>query len=201
MASDQGGQNPEVWILDRREIAVAFGKLRGEQARQWRAHFATCSPCTREYAGSRQEFQRVRRLRSLSAVAAAVVLAVFAGWLALTRLGSRGQSWHQTSLDLRGHEAFRGAESPQTLPPLELARAKLELRLDLPTGSEAGDYEMQVVQGAARPVATARGTAELAGGVAVLKVRIDLRQARPGGSSLLVRRSDQSWANYAILLK
>jgi hypothetical protein len=181
--------------------AIAFGKLRGEQARQWQTHFATCSPCTREYAGFRQEFQRVRRLRALSAVAAAVVLAVIAGWLALTRLGSRGQSWQQASLDLRGHEAFRGAESPQTLPPLELARARLELSLDLPTGSEAGNYDIQVVQGAARPVATARGTAELVGGVAVLKVRIDLGQARPGPSSLLVRRPGQSWTRYAVLLR
>jgi len=42
------------------------------------------------------------------AVAAAVVLAVIAGWLALGKFGSRGESWRQVSLDLRGHEAFRG---------------------------------------------------------------------------------------------
>jgi hypothetical protein len=59
--------------------AIAFGKLRGEQASRWRAHFATCSPCTREYAGFRQEFQRVERLRALAAIAAAVVLAAIAG--------------------------------------------------------------------------------------------------------------------------
>ena len=42
------------------------------------------------------------------AVAAAVVLAVIAGWLALGKFGSRGESWRQASLDLRAHEAFRG---------------------------------------------------------------------------------------------
>ena len=42
------------------------------------------------------------------AVAAAVALAVIAGWLALGKFGSRGESWRQVSLDLRGHEAFRG---------------------------------------------------------------------------------------------
>jgi hypothetical protein len=38
-------------------------------------------------------------------------------------------------------------------------------------------------------------------GVAVLKVRIDLRKANVGPSSLLVRRSGQSWSTYALLLK
>ena len=69
------------------------------------------------------------------AVAAAVVLAVIAGWLALGKFGSRGKSWRQVSLDLRGHEAFRRAGAPKTAP-LELARGRLELTLALPTGSE-----------------------------------------------------------------
>src|SRR6516162_10292960 len=51
-------------------------KLRGEEASQWRAHFATCSPCTREYASFRQEFQRAKRLQARGAIAAVVVLAV-----------------------------------------------------------------------------------------------------------------------------
>jgi hypothetical protein len=74
---------------------------------------------------------------------AAVVLAVIAGWLALGRFGSRGESWRQANLDLRGHEAFRGAGAPKTAP-LKLARGRLELTLDLPTGSEPGDYDVQL---------------------------------------------------------
>ena len=80
------------------------------------------------------------------AVAAAVVLAVIAGWLALGKFGSRVESWRQVSLDLRGHEAFRGAGAPKTAP-LELARGRLESTLDLPTGSEPGDYDVQLTQG------------------------------------------------------
>src|SRR5215472_12211762 len=162
-----------------------------------RAHFATCSPCTREYASFRQEFQRAKWLQALGAIAAAVVLAVFAGWWALGKFGLRGESWRQVSLDLRGHEAFRGAGAPKTAP-LELQRSRLELTLDLPTGSEAGDYDVQLTQGTSQPVAMASARAELLDGVAVLKVRIDLRKAKPGPSSLLVRRSGQSWATYAL---
>jgi hypothetical protein len=91
--------------------------------------------------------------------------------------GSLGQSWQQASLDLRGHEAFRGSESPQTVPPLELARGRSELTLDLPTGSEAGDYDLQLVQGTSEPVATASGRAELLNGVTIL--RFELTCGRP----------------------
>jgi hypothetical protein len=73
--------------------------------------------------------------------------------------------------------------------------------LNLPIGSEAGDYDVQLVQGVGQLVARASGAAELVDGVAVLKVRIDLRQARLGPSSLLVRRSGQSWAHYGLFLK
>ncbi len=168
-------------------------------SRMRRANFATCSPCTREYGGFRKEFQRGKRLRALGAIAA-VVLAVIAGWLALGKFGSRGESWRQVSLDLSGHEAFRGAGAPKTAP-LELARGRLELTLDLPTGSEPGDYDVQLTQGTSQPVAMASARAGLVDGVAVLKVRIDLGKANVGPASLLVRRSGQSWAAYALLLK
>ena len=133
-------------------------------------------------------------------IAAAVVLAVIAGWWALGKFGSRGESWRQASLDLRGHEAFRGAGAPKTVP-LELSRGRLELTLDLPTGSEPGDYDVQFTQGTSQPVAMASARAELVDGVAVLKVRIDLGKANVGPASLWVRRSGQSWTTYALLLK
>ena len=82
----------------------------------------------------------------MAAIAAAVVLAAMAGWLTLTKFGSRGQSWQQANLDLRGHEALRGAGAPKTAP-LELGRGRLQLTLDLPTGSEPGDYDVQLTQG------------------------------------------------------
>ena len=104
------------------------------------------------------------------------------------------------TIDQRGTVPSRGAEAPKTAP-LELARGRLELTLDLPTGSEPGDYDVQLTQGTCQPVSTASGRAELADGVTVLKVRIDLRAARLGPSSLLVRRSGQSWAHYTVLLK
>ena len=159
-----------------------------------------CATPTREYASFRQQFQRAKRLQALGAIAAAVALAVIAGWLALGKFGSRGESWRQASLDLRGHEALRGAEAPKTAP-FELARGRLGLTLDLPTGSEPGDYDVQLNQGPSQPIAMASARAELVDGVAVLKVRIELGKANVGPASLLVRRSGESWATYPLLLK
>jgi hypothetical protein len=66
------------------------------------------SPCTREYASFRQEFQRVKRLQALGAIAVAVVLAVIAGWLALGKFGSRGESWRSQSRSERARGLSRG---------------------------------------------------------------------------------------------
>ena len=104
------------------------------------------------------------------------------------------------TIDQRGTVPSRGAGAPKAAP-LELTRGRLELTLDLPTGSEPGDYDVQLTQGTSQPVAMASARAELVDGVAVLKVRIDLGKANVGPASLLVRRSGQSWAHYGVFLR
>ena len=131
----------------------------------------------------------------------AVILAVIAGWLALTRLRSRGQGWQQATLDLRGHEPLRGSQTVNPAPPLVLPHGRLDLTIDLPVGSEAGHYDVQVIQDGNRTVGGASGAADLVDGLTVLKTRVDLRQASLGPSSLLVRRAGQSWAKYGILIE
>lgn len=182
--------------------AIAFGKIKGDEARRWRIHAATCSPCTREYVNFRTEAERARRrrLRVLAAIAVAVILAVIAGWVALNRLGLR-EGWQEATLDLRGHEALRGSEQEQHRSPLALARGELALTIDLPVGSEAGDYDVQVVQDSGRALGAASGRAELVEGVTVLRLRLDLRRGALGPASLLMRQSGHNWARYAVFLK
>src|SRR3972149_5374880 len=44
--------------------AMAFGKLRGEKASLWWSHFATCSPCTREFIAFQQQARTSRNTRN-----------------------------------------------------------------------------------------------------------------------------------------
>src|SRR3990172_1651009 len=64
--------------------AMAFGKLSGERASQWWAHFATCSPCTREFAAFQQQAKASRNIRIAAGIAASILLAVgIVAWLAM----------------------------------------------------------------------------------------------------------------------
>ncbi len=140
-------------------------------------------------------------------VAAAAVLVAIVGWTVLAKLGvPLGQGviawavgWEQASLDLRGHEALRGAEPGPPLPPLILPRGKLIMTIDLPVGSEPGNYEVELRQPNGQPVARARGTANLVNGLTVLKIRIDARKTSAWPCSLAVRKVGESWASYSVV--
>lgn len=189
--------------------AIAFGRIKGEQARRWRVHAATCSPCVREYVAFRKNAERARRVRAAGLIAAAAVLIVIIGWAVLAKLGvplghgvvAWAEGWQQASLDLRGHEALRGGEPGPQLSPLVLPRGKLALTIDLPVGGEPGKYDVQVQQPRGQPVAQASGTANLMNGLTVLKLRVDTRHAHAGTASLRVHPPERSWSRYAITVR
>ena len=189
--------------------AIAFGRIKGEEARRWRVHAATCSPCIREYVAFRKNAERARRVRAAGLIAAAAVLIVIIGWAVLAKLGVRlghgvvawAEGWQQASIDLRGYEALRGAEPGPVLPPLVLPRGKLVLTLDLPVGSEPGNYDVELEQPSGQIVAQTTGTANLVNGLTVLKLRVDTRHAHAGGASLRVHPPGRSWSRYPITLR
>jgi hypothetical protein len=186
--------------------ALAFDKLRADEAHRWWSHLCRCSPCTREFSGFRREAVRAIRLRTAGLIAAAAVIIVIVGWAVAAKLGVQighgvvawAEGWQQASLDLRGHEALRGGEPGPSLPPLVLPRGKLELTIDLPVGSEPGHYEVELQQPDGQTVARANSTANLVNGLTVLKIRIDTRNLHAGGASLRLRPPQRSWSGYRV---
>jgi len=63
---------------------MAFGKLSGERASPWWSHFATCPPCTREFAVFQQQARASRNVRIVAGIAASILLTVgVVAWLAI----------------------------------------------------------------------------------------------------------------------
>jgi hypothetical protein len=187
--------------------SIAFGRITGEEARRWRVHAATCSPCIRDYVNFRKEAARARRLRTVLIAAAAGILLVIVGWAVLNGFANRSagvgalayvEGWRSTQTDLRGHEALRGAEIGPPLPPPVIQRGKLVWTITLPVGSEPGRYNIELQQPRGDTVATASGTAILVNGLTVLKIRIDTRSAHAGAASLRVHPPERSWSRYPI---
>ena len=95
--------------------AMAFGKLRGEKVSSWWSHFATCSPCTREFAAFQQQARASRNTRTVMGIAATVLLTLgIVAWLAM-----QGRivgpvplpPYESSTLDLRSMSLVRGGST------------------------------------------------------------------------------------------
>ena len=179
--------------------AIATGKLTLEEAEPWIHHFSACSPCTREFAQLREGYQR-RRIRLVYGIAAGGLLAAMAAWL-LLRSPLGPAQLRPVTIDLSDWAILRGPEGNAPNAPLQLVKGYLNITLYLPTGSEPGMYEVQVVREPGHPIWSAQQEAKLENYKATLRVQADLRHFGPGLYLLAFRRQDQSWTYIPLVLK
>jgi Cell wall synthesis protein CwsA len=188
--------------------ALSLRKLDRATAEKWDSHISQCSPCFNEYVALRESRRRRERLRRL-AVAAAIAVVLVAGlvvhhFVVRTKEqpeppGQSGSVTYQANLlDLRDKAALRGAESGGNGSAAVLPRAPLALSIYLPTGSEPGDYEVQVTKGPGQALLKAEGNAILRDHVAVLEVKLDVQGLRPGQYLFWIRQSGTSWSYYPV---
>ena len=83
-------------------------------------------------------------------------------------------------MDLRNKAALRGADSTPGQAAAVLPQQPLALSIYLPTGSEPGNYEVQVTQGPGEALLTADGKATLRDHITVLDVKLDAERLQPG---------------------
>jgi hypothetical protein len=206
----QGGfPNPERSGCPDKETlrAIAARNLSLEQVVEWVDHVGFCSPCYVEYDALRRQVVNRRWMR-FGAIAAGIAIVValgiwawFGGW---GHLRNEAGAYQVCRLDLRNRFILRGGGDQSPKPPaapLELSRGRLDLELDLPTGSREGQYEVKVLEQPGKPVASAGGTAKIENYVTVLQVKVDLRNISPGPYLLGIRRPELDWTYYPLLLK
>ncbi len=183
--------------------AIAFRKLERQKAKEWDDHLSHCSPCFNEYMAFREEARRSARLRIMGA-AAAIVVIVGAIWLVYRSLGphsSTSVTYQTNLLDLRERSALRGAEPNPSGAPIELPRGAVALSIYLPTGSEPGKYQVEIVEQPGKPLISAEGSAALRDHIAALEVKVDLERLHPGLYLVGIRQAGWSWAYYPVVLK
>ena len=191
--------------------AIAFRTMERSKAKEWDSHLMQCSPCFVEYVAIRDQARRIQRIRRLATAAAIVIVSVglwFAFKSKILHTPSNGQiadhgaaeTYQPKLADLRDLAPLRGVEG-KTPVPVDLTRSHLALTLYLPTGSEPGQYEVEVAEQLDQPLATASGSATLQNGIAVLSVKLNLASVHPGLYLLAVRQAGRTWAPYTVLLK
>jgi hypothetical protein len=137
-------------------------------------------------------------------VAAAVVIAVFSG---IFLFGDRPapapkppavkpaeiakEIRQKRVIDLRPYERFRGEARTEARTPVILERALLDLTIQLPIGSEEGQYRFELIDsGGIRRLETS-GDALIKNYITTTEAPFDLRGLSPGPFTLTVRRAGQ----------
>ena len=172
-------------------------------------HIGTCSPCFIEY--SRYRTTHKHHVRILYALAcAAVVLVCFAAIRSLHTPDARPlppvkeiARSQELVLDLRLKGVSR-SDTPVRQgdgPTPRLPRTSLSLSIQLPVGSEDGTYDVALVNSLGQSVVEAGGDAKLQSFVEVLPVQVNLADLAPGLYQLRVRRAQNQWSSYSVVLE
>jgi hypothetical protein len=200
----RGYPNPDRLGCPPREVLVSLARRERPIDDPAYDHLKECSPCYLEGRAIQQAdaLQQRRRILTWAAAAALILGTGSATWFWTTR--ENGVVFSGTrlraELDLRPYAITRGEPQP-VLPPLVLPRGDLMLTLLLPTGSEPGQYEVQVKDSNATTRASARGNAELRQYVSTLEVAVSVGELSPGMYSLAVRRDGNEWQQFPVRLE
>jgi hypothetical protein len=171
-------------------------------------HITHCSPCYVTFLQFKDEFRASRRRRGLTIILSAVALVAISVGITIYSVSHRveqpavevSDGFVAARLDLRDSSPQRGAETEQKAAPPTLPRKKLSLTIDLPFGSEAGQYEVQLRK-AGDGLVTVGGAAEIRDGTTELPVRIDLSNVASGDYTIAIRQDRARWIEHSITLR
>jgi hypothetical protein len=173
-------------------------------------HVGRCSPCFSELTDLRHAIHRRNVLwKAGTAAAAVVVLAVLASYFGFTsdapNVAGPTQPRYETALlDLRNASIPRSVQpsnSSPNQPAPEIPRARLGLTIQLPIGSEAGTYELQITRPNEPARLTSKAQAKIEHGITLLLIDVDTTQIQSGEYQLGWRTVDSDWRYQLILIR
>jgi hypothetical protein len=193
-------------------------------------HVGRCSPCFSELTEIRQALHRRNLTWSLGTAGAAVLVLAVVAYFAFLRVDnpvrleavqpgvpagtlpagnpnstSPTQAEHELALlDLRNASATRTVQPSAPTPnvrPAEIARGLLAVTVQLPLGSEAGSYEVQLRDPALSTLVLSMGVAHVENGITKLTVYIDTRSIPSGKYEFGWRPIGFDWRFYPLLIR
>lgn len=170
-------------------------------------HITHCSECYRDFLAFNNAFRqkaKARRVRvgwSVAVAAIVILIAVLVGTRQGLLFQNRPQSaelvWVKRTVVVPS--ANRSADSAEQ-KPIYLERLPLELTVELPIGSKAGAYELQLKMND-RAVVSTGGSAEIQNGTTAFATRVNLSQLQPGSYSMVIRQVPLDWNLYPVVIR
>jgi hypothetical protein len=168
-------------------------------------HAGRCSPCFAELTGIRRAMRKQNVMWITGTAAAAVILlAVLLGYFGFQQSKSPTPEAQRIAalLDLRNASASRAVEGPGSeQPPVEIPRGLVTLTINLPVGSEAGTYEVQIRRADQSAIIRGNGQARIEAGITQLMVEIDTTSLPSGKYDFGWRMSGIDWRYYPIFIR
>jgi hypothetical protein len=170
-------------------------------------HITHCSECYREFLVFNEASRRRARTRKavvgwgLALGAAVIAIAALLGVRQSTIFPKRPQNaelvYAKRTIVIPSMERSGNVDEEK---PLFLERLPLELTIQLPVGSRAGTYELQLKRDD-RTVLLTGGNAEINHGITAFTVRKDLSSVEPGRYSMEVRQVPHDWNLYPVVIR
>ena len=171
-------------------------------------HLAECSACYQEFRQFQPPVRVPSRARPALAAAAVVLMAVagaaYFGRNRVIGLLSDTQTNAATQpllIDYRGESTTRSEAGDPARKSLTVPRANLEATILLPVGSEPGQYELRLVDGAKRTRLAKQVSATLKDFAVRVDVNLDLRSLLSGAYTLEIRRSGEDWDPHPLVIR
>lgn len=189
-----------------RELAVRPLDQAVEDDPHWH-HITHCSECYREFLDFNNAFRsgvKVRKARLGWGIGvAAVILALAAlvgvqrGFIFPKRPQNAELAYAKRTILVPSTERSAGGNEQE---PIYLDRLPLDLTIELPTGSKAGAYELQLKMND-RTVVSAAGNAEIKNGTTAFTARMNLSALEPGNYSMIIRQVPHDWNLYPVVVR
>lgn len=170
-------------------------------------HITHCSECYGDFLAFNHAFRRRAKVQSVRvgvgiAVAAvvlilAVIVGVQQGLIFSKRPQNAELAYARRTVVIPSMERSGNVDEQK---PIYLERIPVELTVELPIGSKAGAYELQL-KGEKRSVISTGGTAEIRNGTTAFTVRVNLSNLERGNYSMEVRQVPQDWNLYPVVLR
>ncbi|HUY13174.1 MAG TPA: zf-HC2 domain-containing protein [Terriglobia bacterium] len=133
------------------------------------------------------------------AAAAVVVIAIAAGVWFHVQTARRAALPQNLTIDLSHWLVLRGGEQP-VQAPVELKRARLNLAIRQPIGTDSGEFQVAISNGS-RVLVQATGQGKLKNGITTVRVQMDCSKLHPGKYTLAIKRNDESWEEYPAIVR
>ena len=170
-------------------------------------HITHCSECYGEFLAFKKAYRRrvdTNKSRVIATVAVAAAVAVLAllfllnrGPLQVKRPQNAELAYVKRMVNIPSMSRSGEDEKPK---PLLLDRKPLELIVELPVGSKAGPYEVQLKKDS-RTLLTSASEAAIKDGTTSFAVRVNLSAFAPGDYSIVVRQVPFDWNYYPVTIR